>query len=197
MASSRPPSRPGGAQPDEGAGGTVLPPPRPPAESEEALKEELGALPPAATAPRPMLQELRQAYETAQAAERAVARQQAHVRQRYTALVEQLTRVQHQARWARDRGTAHQKLTEAVGLHDHVAELEAQCQRLQRQRTRSRSRSWRRRRPTASVAGGPPRAQRAALVAAGRRGVTARARRAGARPCYPAPDPTRCTNRGG
>jgi hypothetical protein len=93
-----------------------------------------GTRPPAATAPRPLLLELRQAYETAQAAELAVGRQQAHVRQRYQALVAQLKSVQGQAHSARDRGTAHQKLMEALGLHDHLAELDAQVQRLQRQR---------------------------------------------------------------
>jgi hypothetical protein len=93
-----------------------------------------GQQPPAATAPRPRLLELRQAYETAQAAELAVGRQQAHVRQRYQALVVQLKSVQGQARGARDRGTAHHKLMEAVGLQDHLAELDAQVQRLQRQR---------------------------------------------------------------
>jgi hypothetical protein len=93
-----------------------------------------GTRPPAATAPRPMLLELRQAYEMAQAAELALGRQQAHVRQRYQALVAQIKSVQGQARGARDRGTAHQKLMEAVGLQDHLAELDAQLQRLQRQR---------------------------------------------------------------
>src|SRR5215470_5877483 len=93
-----------------------------------------GTRPRAATAPRPQLLELRQAYETVQAAELALRRQQAHARQRYTALVAQLTSVQGQARRARDRGTAHQKLLEALGLHDHLAELDAQLQRLQRQR---------------------------------------------------------------
>src|SRR5262249_26831102 len=82
----------------------------------------------------PLLLELRQAYETAQTAELAVRRQHAHVRQQYQALVAQLTSVQGQAHSARDRGTAHHKLLEALGLHDHLAELDAQAQRLQRQR---------------------------------------------------------------
>ena len=97
-------------------------------------QEEPLKLPSAATAPRPMLRELCEAYETAQAAERALGRQQAYVRQRYKALVAQLKSIHGQARGARDRGTAHHKLTEAVGLHDHVAELEVQWRRLQRQR---------------------------------------------------------------
>jgi hypothetical protein len=90
--------------------------------------------PPAAPAPRPLLRELHQAYETAQAAERALERQQAHVRQQYKALIAQLKRVHGQIRGARDRGTAHHKLNEVMGLHDHVAELHAQLQRLQHQR---------------------------------------------------------------
>jgi hypothetical protein len=93
-----------------------------------------GERPPAATAPPPKLLELRQAYETAQAAALALGRQQAHMRQRYQALIAQLKSVECQARGARDRGTAHHKRTEVVGLHDQVAELEAQWQRLQRQR---------------------------------------------------------------
>jgi len=93
-----------------------------------------GTRPLAATAPRPQLLVLRQAYETAHAAELALGRQLAHARQRHTALVAQLASVQGQARRARDRGTAHQKLLEALGLHDHLVELDAQVQRLQRQR---------------------------------------------------------------
>jgi hypothetical protein len=96
---------------------------------EEPLKR-----PPAAIAPLPRLWELRQAYETTQAAELAIGRQQARVRQRYTALVAQLKSVQHQARCAHDRGTAHQKLNAMMGLYDHMAELEATFTRLQRQR---------------------------------------------------------------
>jgi hypothetical protein len=113
------------------AGVPVQGAPQPPAAAPEEAPLEL---PPAATAPRPLLRELRQAYETAQAAARAIERQQARVRQRYTALVAQLKSVQHQARTARDRGTAYHKLNVVLGLHDHVAELHAQFQRLQRQR---------------------------------------------------------------
>ena len=84
--------------------------------------------------PLPLLSELRQAYETAMQAVVALEQQQAHVRQRSQALIEQMQSVQHQARMARNQGTIHQKLTEVVGLYDHVAELDAQSQRLQRQR---------------------------------------------------------------
>src|SRR5262249_10964151 len=100
---------------------------RPPAAAPEEAPLEG---PPAAPAPRPLLRELHQAYETAQAAEQALERQQGHVRQRYKALIAQLQRVYGQLRGARDRGTAHHKLNEVMGLHDHVAELHAQLQRL-------------------------------------------------------------------
>jgi len=63
-----------------------------------------------------------------------VARQHAHVRQRCQALLAQVKRVHGHVRGARDRGTAHLKLNEVMGLQDQVAELEAQGHRLQRQR---------------------------------------------------------------
>src|SRR5262249_10243680 len=118
----------------DASAGTVQEAPRPPAEPPEEPEEEPLELPPAATAPRPLLLELREAYETAHAAERAVARQHAHVRQRCQALIAQVKRVHGHVRGARDRGTAHLKLNEVMGLQDHVAELEAQGHRLQRQR---------------------------------------------------------------
>ena len=116
------------------AGLPVQAAPRPPAEPPEEPEEEPLELPPAATAPRPLLLELREAYETAHAAERAVERQHAHVRQRCQALLAQVQSVHDHVRGARDRGTAHLKLNEVMGLHDQVAELEAQGHRLQRQR---------------------------------------------------------------
>jgi hypothetical protein len=116
------------------AGGTIQEVARSPAEPAAALEAVPGELPSATAAPRLLLLELHQAYETAQAAERAIERQQAYVRQRYTALVAQLASAQHQARSARDRGAAHHALNAVMGLHDHVAELQAQWQWLQRQR---------------------------------------------------------------